>query len=111
MPDEKSATESLADQLLVGALEGVKECKRIGYNPSAFLAMLHERGAVGAFKHLVRPPVEQCSDGFTRLWELKRLDLAVEYTVAFDERFAPLFSDDERRIASQRLALYGKTRP
>lgn len=43
MADEKSATESLADQLLVGALEGVKECKRIGYNPSAFLAMLHER--------------------------------------------------------------------
>ena len=42
---------------------------------------------------------------------MKRLDLAMEYLVAFNERFAPLFTDDERRIARERLALYGKTGP
>lgn len=55
--------------------------------------------------------MEQPSDRFTRLWEMKRLDLAMEYLVAFNERFAPLFTDDERRIARERLALYGKTGP
>lgn len=61
---------------------------KLRYNPTAFQVLIHGR-----------------SDGFTRLWEMGRLDLAVEFLVAFDDRFAPLFTDDERRASKERLAL------
>lgn len=79
-------------------MDGIKECRQLRYNPTAFQVMIHEHGALKAVRRLARPPVEQCSDGFTRLWEMKRLDLAVEFLVAFDDQFAPLFTDDERRV-------------
>jgi 5-methylcytosine-specific restriction enzyme A len=70
--------------------------------------MVGDHGALGAVKRLLQPPVEQTSDGFTRLWELGRLDLAVECFAAFDERFQDLFTPEEREIAGERLALYGR---
>lgn len=111
MTDGDVDLEALEGDLLTVLLHGVDECKSLKYNPTAFLMMLHERGAVGALRQLLLPPVERCSDGFTRLWEMKRLDLAAEYPVAFNERFAPLFTPDERRIARERLALFGEHAP
>ena len=101
----------LEDEFLAAVLRTVEECRRLNCNPTAFMAMIHDHGALGAVKRLLRPPVEVPSDGFTRLWEMKRLDLAMEYIVAFNERFAPLFTEEERRIAQERLAVYGKTGP
>jgi hypothetical protein len=86
----------------------IQECRALGYVPRLFMQMVGELGAVEAARRLLAPPVERCSDGFTRLWELKRLDLTVEYLSTADARFAELFSDAERTIACERLALYGK---
>ena len=44
--------------------------------------------------------------GFTRLWELRRLDLTVEAVVLRPE-FASLFTPDERAVARQRLDSVG----
>ena len=51
---------------------------------------------------LTGPP----SDGFTTLWEHRRLDLSVEFHVLCPE-FASLFTPQERRAARQRLEAYG----
>ncbi len=45
-----------------------------GYRPTAFLAMLNELGGVETARRLNA----DVTDGFTRLWEEGRLDLAVE---------------------------------
>jgi hypothetical protein len=44
--------------------------------------MVNEMGGVGAAKKLINDPFP--SDGFRRLWETGRLDLTVEYVVAFE---------------------------
>lgn len=111
MPDGGADRGVLEAELLDVLLHGVEECKRLKYDPTAFIMMLERRSAVGALQQLLLPPVERCSDGFTRLWELNRLDLAAEYPVAFNERFAPLFTADERRLAKERLALFGEHGP
>ena len=49
---------------------------------------------------------DEVSDGFTTLWELKRLDLSVEAYVLRPE-YAPLFTEEERGIARARLRQYG----
>ena len=46
------------------------------------------------------------SEGFTTLWELKRLDLSVEAHVIKSE-YAELFTDNERQICLERLEAYG----
>jgi hypothetical protein len=48
---------------------------------------------------------DDVSDGFTTLWELKRLDLSVEAFVLRPE-YAPLFTEEERAIARARLRQY-----
>jgi hypothetical protein len=49
---------------------------------------------------------DEVSDGFTTLWELKRLDLSVEAFVLRPE-YEPLFTEAERGIARARLKEYG----
>jgi hypothetical protein len=78
----------------------VRECR---YQPTYFLKMISERGGVGAAHALI---AGKPSDGFTKLWELKRLDLSVEALVQ-DPRWHPLFSDDERDAALKRLHAAG----
>lgn len=100
--------EGLAERLRTYLLADIEECKRLNYNPTAFRVMLDQYGAVGAVKKLLEPPVSRTSDGFRRLWELGRLDLAAEYPVAFVPDFAPLFTDEEREIARARVAAHGR---
>ena len=76
----------------------------LGYNATRFLQMITDRGGLAAARHLLHAPA--VSDGFTTLWEHKRLDLSVEAHVVRDE-FATLFTDDERRTARRRLNDYG----
>ena len=72
------------------------ECR---YRPSYFLDMIENRGGIGtAHKLLLGRP----SDGFTKLWELKRLDLSVE-AIALQEPWSGLFTDEELRTARRRL--------
>ena len=56
-----------------------REARDIGYTPSIFLRMLNEKGALQTARQLIN--ASQPSDGYTRLWELRRLDLSVEAVV------------------------------
>lgn len=63
--------------------------KEIGYNPAYFNRMVAEHGAVEASRRLIM--ADTVSDGFTKLWEHRRLGMSVEalallpwYTSLFD---------------------------
>jgi len=83
---------------------GYYESKKIKYNPTYFWRMVGDIGAYQAAKKLIHMTTP--SEGFTTLWELKRLDLSVEAVVLKPE-YAPLFSDKERQICVERLLEYG----
>lgn len=70
------------------------------YNPSRFLQMVGEKGALAAVKQLINNP--DAASGFTRLCLEGRLDLSVENCVCKKE-FAELFSDEERNRCKERL--------
>lgn len=63
------------------------------------LDLMDRLGGVQTARHLLAQPP---SDGLRRLFELKRLDLAIESIVQRPE-WHELFSDDERKIARRRL--------
>ena len=82
-----------------------REAKDIGYTPSIFLRMLNEKGALQTARQLIN--ASQPSDGYTRLWELKRVDLSVEAVVHDDEEWHELFTQAELQRCQKRLADYG----
>ena len=84
-------------------LQSKREC---GYNATRFLQLVGEKGGLAAAKQLIAKPGG--TDGFTTLWEHGRLDLSVEAHVLKPE-FAPLFSDEERRLCRARLEEFGFT--
>jgi hypothetical protein len=59
--------------------------------------MVSEMGGVAAAKKLINDPSP--SDGFRRLWGMGRLDLTVEYVVAFERKHWALFTPAERLAA------------
>ncbi|MFN2594085.1 MAG: DUF262 domain-containing protein, partial [Actinomycetota bacterium] len=75
-----------------------------GYTATYFLEMLHQNGGLETARRLLSG--SSTSDGFTALWERKRLDLTVENTVLKPE-FESLFTDDERDVARRRLVDHG----
>ena len=92
-------------QFTRAVMDGVqKSMRELDYTPTRFLEMVGEMGAVLTAKQLVNSPT--VSEGYTRLWEERRLELTVEYEV-LQPRFRPLFSDAERAKARTRLDAYG----
>lgn len=81
-----------------------EESKRLGYVAAYFARMLDEHGALLTAKKLINEP--QISDGFTRLWELQRLDLTVE-AVALRGEFQSLFTRVELKRCRDRLREFG----
>src|SRR5947207_5138476 len=82
--------------------DGIPRLKRMGYNPTEFLAMVHRHdGAVGATKQLLADP-RHTSYGFQRLHQLGRLEDSVEFA-ALVPWFEELFTDIERYEARTRL--------
>lgn len=75
-----------------------------GYNATRFLSMVVERGGLETARYLLHAAT--VSEGYTALWERKRLDLTVEAMILRPE-WQALFSDVERRIAVNRLREYG----
>ncbi len=75
-----------------------------GYNASRFLSMVTEQGGYEAARTLLH--AQNVSEGYTALWERKRLDLTVEAVILKSE-WRDLFSEVERDIARRRLAEYG----
>ena len=76
----------------------------LGYLPTRFRQMVHEHGGVAAAKRLLSGPVVQSE--LTTLWELGRLDISME-TLVVQERWKPLFSDEERQAARDLLSAHG----
>jgi hypothetical protein len=82
-------------------IAGCRELARLGYRPTYFLQMIEQYGGAETARRLIMS--DQPSDGFRRLWEMQRLDMTIEAFVLKPE-YAPLFSEEERRRARQRLA-------
>src|SRR4051794_39866854 len=76
----------------------------IGYNPIRFNQMVAEYGGVEAARRLLQGA--DGSEGFTALWEARRLDKSVEAYVLLPW-FRGLFSDDDRETAYSRLERHG----
>jgi hypothetical protein len=96
---------SPAEKQLEGELwRGVEECRALSYNPSFFVTMIEERGALGACRKLINDTT--VSDGFTKLWEMGRMDLTVE-AVALRSPYSALFTAGERLKSRKRLEAYG----
>ena len=75
-----------------------------GYNATRFLTMVVERGGLETARYLLHAAT--VSEGYTALWERKRLDLTVE-AVILQPEWQSLFSDVDRHIAVNRLREYG----
>ena len=96
---------SVEDAFRDRILRDVRQAKdRYNYNPTYFLRMIGDMGEVEAVKALLCK--KEPSEGFTKLWELGRLDLTAEYLVLEDE-FRELFTEEERDIARRRLTDHG----
>lgn len=97
MDDTSKLTAAFHDKLL----EAVQICKtKLNYNPSYFLRMLGEHGPTETARQLIMS--RSYSEGFTKLWELGRLDLSVE-AVTIRCEFRPLFSPEVVSRAEKRL--------
>jgi hypothetical protein len=75
-----------------------------GYNATYFLGMLAEHGGLETARRLLA--ANKISDGFTALWERKRLDLTVE-ALALKPEFQDLFIEEELETARHRLEQFG----
>lgn len=74
----------------------------LGYKPTAFLQMVEDHTGVGAARRLLDRPVSDISEGFTRLYSERRLDLSVE-AVALRSEWQSLFNPDQLTTARRRL--------
>ncbi|MYA35073.1 MAG: hypothetical protein F4058_03985 [Rhodothermaceae bacterium] len=75
------------------------------YNASVFLQMVVDQGGLQAARTLINS--KDPSSGYTRLWELNRLDLSVEAVVLQTSDFHTLFTEQELEICKKRLRDYG----
>lgn len=75
--------------------------------PTLFLQMLHKDRGVLTAKKLINAAT--VSEGYTRLFEEKRLDLTVEAVVADNPEWHPLFLPEEVERARKRLTKYNYT--
>jgi hypothetical protein len=84
--------------------DATRQCQRLRYNPTLMIKMIAESGPLDASRRLLDKG--EVSEGFTRLWELRRLDLTVE-AIALRPEFAPLFTAEQLATARERLAEMG----
>ena len=70
-----------------------------------FRGLLARRGAVGATTYLIR--AQTPSDTFTDLWVERHLEHTVEAVIFLEPKWNPLFTDDDRKAARERLEEHG----
>ena len=80
--------------------EAVLECKRLNYNPTAWITMSERYGAAEAARRLITSGTIQ--SGFEQLVIMGRPDLTIESAV-LDPRWGELFSPQVRAAARWRL--------
>lgn len=78
--------------------------KKIGYTPSIFHRMLMQNGAIATANQLINSST--VSEGYTRLFELERLDLTVEAVIYENDKWHQLFTIEELMICKKRLTEY-----
>lgn len=101
-------SDSIHSRFDASLLASAKECFRLGYKPTEFMRMVHERGGVETVRTLLDKAT--ASPGFGRLWDLNRLDLTVEAHI-LQPQWRDLFTPAERQRARTRLAEYQYTAP
>lgn len=97
--------ETLKDEFkraMFGIYRDAKE--QANYTATIFLRMLYERGPMETALYLVNSP--KPSDGYTALWERKRLDLTVEAVIIDNPKFHCLFDVETLKNACRRLKEY-----
>lgn len=99
---------AIHSQFDASLLTVARECFQLGYKPTEFMRMVHERGGIETVRALLNKATP--SPGFDRLWELKRLDLTVEAHI-LQPQWRGLFTPAERQRARDRLAEYHYTAP
>src|SRR4051794_20117507 len=87
---------------------GIKDAAGNPYNPSYYKRGLDnalDRGGLAVVEYVRRYLYKPPSDGYKKLEVADSLDLACEWLVGDDMKpYAHLFSQDDRRIARERLA-------
>jgi hypothetical protein len=88
------------------AMHGIyhRALSEAGYKASIFLNMLFAHRGVETARRLIHSP--NVSDGYTALWERKRLDLTVEALIYDNDKWHPLFTPEELAICRKRLRQY-----
>src|SRR6266508_2249572 len=71
------------------------------YRATIFLRMLTQHGGLQTARLLIHSAT--VSDGYTALWERKRLDLTVEAVIHDNPKWHQLFTEAERAICTKRL--------
>jgi hypothetical protein len=74
------------------------------YKAARFLSMLHEHRGLATARLLIHS--SSVSEGYTALWERKRLDLTVEAVIHDNPKWHPLFMEEELTICKTRLMDY-----
>ena len=99
-----------AEQQFDGAMSDIHRRAKVeaNYNATRFFHMLTEHRGIETARILLH--ARTVSEGYTALWERKRLDLTVEALV-LQPAYASLFTNSEREIARNRLSEYGYDLP
>ena len=101
----KKMTTELEIDFKMALLNAVDICIRLyRYRPTYFLRMLDNYGAVGTATQLAT--AIKFHEGFTKLWELGRLDLTVE-AIMLRRPYRQLFPKEVLDKASDRLKALG----
>ena len=108
MPNEAGQQPELERQWQREMIQIHAEARAIGYNAPRFIQkMMDEQGGLEAARWLINS--DEPSDEFTKLWELQRLDIAVEAR-ALKPEYESLFKADELERCRKRLSDYYWTR-
>ena len=81
---------------------GKKEAR---FSAPLFAELLREHGGLETAKRVIHSI--DYAQGFTALWERKRLDLTVEAMILTETKWHPLFTAEELEICRKRLKEYG----
>lgn len=92
---------TLEEEFQEACERAVDECRKLGYVPTAWIAMMRgPGGARAAAQRLMKSGDIQ--SGFERLIRMGRIDLTIEHAV-LDDYWRPLFREDHRDAARWRL--------
>ena len=96
--------EACFDKAMMGIYDRARD--EVGYKATRYLQMLYDNRGLDTARTLVL--ADNPSEGYTALWERKRLDLTVEALVLQPE-WQPLFAEEPVLLecARRRLTDYG----